>query len=53
MATIIAEIRLVMKKDRGALLLVTNYGIIVILRSARSPPRNGWLFRLYDNSNTW
>jgi len=35
MATIIAEIRMVMKKGPGATLSVTSDGIIVILTSAR------------------
>ena len=44
MATIIAEIRMVMKKGPGATLLVTSDGIIVILTSAR----NGRFYNLND-----
>ena len=42
MATIIAEIRMVMKKGPGATLLVTSDGIIVILTSARNGRFYNW-----------
>ena len=42
MATIIAEIRMVMKKGPGATLLVTSVGIIVIFTSARNGRFYNW-----------